>query len=185
MEENKLLKDTLRLDFAKTNYQKSEKEYSDTIKKFSSLLICLSSIITAVAGLFTCYCICSPKNSVIDYYFFALNVVVILATLFTDLYGYGMFDKLKKKDDTKNGRRKSIKKETEEEKDNFGSMLNMLQGETQNVLQPNAVINTYISAAQQLDKKTEQKKRILKIAMFETAIEAFLVLATVIILLVT
>ena len=160
-------KDYLKLDFAKKAYEKSAASYENTVKKFSSLLIALSSLVTAVAGLFTCYCICSPKNSVTDYILFAINCVLILATLFTDLYGYGLFELLKR-----NGK----------DYDFFGNTIKNIikyKSDTQNEIGLNFA-EGYINTAQQIDEQTEKKRKILAIAMILTAFTAVTVLGTVI-----
>lgn len=163
----------LKLDFAKTAYEKSAANYENTVKKFSALLIALSSLITAIAGLFTCYCICSPKNSVMNYILFAINCVLILATLFTDLHGYGLFERLKHCINDK-------------PHDYFLSVRNLIaqENEAQDEINATKIIDAYIKTAKQIDEQTEKKKRILKIAMILTAITALIVLVTVIALLV-
>lgn len=154
----------LKLDFAKTAYEKSVASYENTVKKFSSLLIALSSLITAVAGLFTCYCICSPKNSVTDYILFAINCVLILTTLITDLHGYGLSELLKK-----NGK----------DYDFLGKTTDIIENESEIKIELNFT-EGYLKTAKQIDEQTKKKRKILTIAMILTALTAVMVLATVI-----
>ncbi len=171
-EYDKTQKDLLKLDFAKTAYKKSADDYENTVKKFSSLLIALSSIITAVAGLFTCYCICSPKDNLANYILFAFNCALILLTLFTDLHGYGLFEKLKCKND--------------EETYKFNATRNHIERESNSQAELNAteIFQTYLDSAKYLDEQTEKKRRILKLAMIYTAFTAVAVLVTVVTLLI-
>lgn len=173
MEENKITKkDLLKLDFAKTAYKKSADDYENTVKKFSSLLIALSSIITAVAGLFTCYCICSPKDNLANYILFAFNCALILLTLFTDLYGYGLFEKLKRNEDKETYKFNATRKHIE------------IENEVQAEINTTEIIETYLYSANELDEQTEKKKSILKLAMIFTAFTAVVVLVTVVTLLI-
>ena len=78
---------TSAVNLAIEEYKGLTERINNTVKAITSFLICLGGIVTAVAALFTAYCICMPKNDILDYVLFAINVVIILFTFIIDCRG--------------------------------------------------------------------------------------------------
>ena len=75
------------LDFTKETHNNLLNKNRGMTKIFSSLLIMLGGLVTAVAGLFTVYCICSNKTGYVEKVFFIMNVFLIILNAVVEILG--------------------------------------------------------------------------------------------------
>ncbi len=86
------------LDFTKEKHNNLLNKNRSMTKIFSSLLIMLGGLVTAVAGLFTVYCICSNKTGYREEAFFIINIFFIILNAVIEILGICMEGDVEKSD---------------------------------------------------------------------------------------